>query len=266
MTNNLNFGNPYKPENFYQLREAILGLAETCRFFDVPVVGGNVSLYNESPAGAIDPTPTVSIAGIVDKPEHITTPVLKTGEETLLLLGGFPTELGGSYFLHVRHHLKTGDAPALDLAAEKKLQDFLRAQIHNNRIAAAHDLSEGGLLVALSEMLFGTHKTFGADLDLTAAKAEAEKSGQPLRVDALLYGESQGRILVAIKTASTRTFLKSAETAGVPCHVIGEAQGAAILKVILPNPISIGTQTLTWPVNKLREAWTDALPRVMATT
>jgi phosphoribosylformylglycinamidine synthase len=266
LTNNLNFGNPYKPENFYQLREAVLGLAEACRFFDLPVVGGNVSLYNESPAGAIDPTPTVSIAGIVDKPEHITTPVLKTGEETLILLGGFPTELGGSYFLHLRHNLKTGDAPALDLPTEKKLQDFLRTQIRNGRIVAAHDLSEGGLLVALAEMLFGTHKTFGADLDLTAAAAEAHKSGQPLRLDALLYGESQSRILIAIKTASTRTFLKSAETAGVPAHIIGEAQGAAILKIVLPTPGSSTTQTLTWPVNKLREAWTDALPRALATT
>jgi phosphoribosylformylglycinamidine synthase len=262
MTNNLNFGNPYKPENFFQLREAVLGLAETCRFFDLPVVGGNVSLYNESPAGPIDPTPTVSVAGVVDRPEHVTTPALKTGEETLILLGGFPHELGGSYFLGVRHGLKTGDAPALDLAAEKKLQDFIRAQIRFGRVDAAHDLSEGGLLVALSEMLFGATKTFGADLDLSAA---AQAAGSAFRLDALLYGESQGRVILGVKSNHARAVLKAAETAGVPAFTLGEAQGAAILRVILPGPGGAGSLTLTWPVNKLREAWAEALPKAMGT-
>jgi phosphoribosylformylglycinamidine synthase len=175
-----------------------------------------------------------------------------------VLLGGFPTELGGSYFLNVRHGLKTGDAPALDLEAEKKLQNFVRAQIRAGHVSAAHDLSEGGLLVALSEMLFAPHKTFGADLDLTAAKSDG------LRLDTLLFGESQGRVLLAIKPTHIRNFHRAAEAAGVPAHLIGEAQGAAILKIVVPSPHTSGNLTLTWPVNKLREAWTDALPRAMA--
>jgi phosphoribosylformylglycinamidine synthase len=263
MTNNLNFGNPYKPESFYFLREAILGLAEACREFDVPVVGGNVSLYNESPTGPIDPTPTVSIAGIVDRPQDVTTPTLKTGEESFILLGGFPHELGGSYFLRLRHGLKAGDAPALDFEAEKKLQNFVRAQIRAGRVAAAHDLSEGGLLVALSEMLFAPHKTFGADLSLLAAGPAGGTDG--IRLDALLFGESQGRILIAVKANASRVVLAAAATAGVPAHLLGEAQGEAILKVVVPaNHRDAANFTLAWPVGKLREAWADAIPKAMA--
>ena len=143
MTDNLNFGNPYKPENFYQLKECVAGLAEACNFFDVPVVGGNVSLYNESPEGAIDPTPTVSIVGFIEKPEHVTRQHACVPGSSLVLLGGAPTELGGSQFLGTIHGLKTGDAPAVNLAAEKRLQDFLLAQIRSGAVLAAHDLSEG---------------------------------------------------------------------------------------------------------------------------
>jgi phosphoribosylformylglycinamidine synthase len=265
MTNNLNFGNPYKPESFYYLRECVQGLAEACRAFDVPVVGGNVSLYNESPAGAIDPTPTVAIAGVVDRLEDITTPILKTGEESFVLVGGFAHELGGSYFLGVRHGLKTGDAPALNLDAEKKLHQFVRAQMRAGRVAAAHDVSEGGLLVTISEMLFAAQKTFGADLNFTAAAAEAKAAGRDFRLDALLFGESQGRIVLAIKAGAARNFLKSAADAGVPAVLLGEAQGEAILKIVLPVTGGSGSLTLTWPATKLRETWTDAIPRAMAT-
>lgn len=266
MTNNLNFGNPYKPEVFYMMREAVAGLAEACRAFDLPVVGGNVSLYNESPSGAIDPTPTVSIAGIVDRLDQVTTPTLKTGEEALILLGGWPHELGGSYFLQVRHGLKTGDAPALDLEAEKKLHNFVRSQIRSGRVAAAHDISEGGLLVAISEMLFSAHKTFGADLNLQPAAAAAQAAGQPFRLDALLFGESQGRIVLAVKPEYQRAVLRSAETAGVPALAIGEGQGEAILKVVAPGRGGEGSVTITWPVGKLRETWTDAIPQAMSNT
>ena len=265
MTNNLNFGNPYKPENFYMMREAVAGLAEACRAFDVPVVGGNVSLYNESPEGAIDPTPTVSIAGVVDRLEHVTTQFVKTGDEALFLLGGWPHELGGSYFLGVRHNLKTGDAPAIDFEAEKKLHNFVRAQIRTGRVVAAHDLSEGGLLVAVTEMLFADHKTFGAELDLRAAAAAAKAAGKTFRLDTLLFGESQGRIILAVKPEYVRNFPKAAEAAGVPAVLIGEAQGEAILKVVLPAASESGL-TITWPGGKLRETWSSAIPKAMATS
>ena len=129
MTDNLNFGNPYKPEAFYQLKECVRGLAEACRFFDVPVVGGNVSLYNESPDGAIDPTPTVAIVGLIENEKHITRQWAKAAGEKLILLGGVPHELGGSQYLGVIHGLKTGDVPVVDLGAEERLQNTVRTLI-----------------------------------------------------------------------------------------------------------------------------------------
>jgi phosphoribosylformylglycinamidine (FGAM) synthase-like enzyme len=124
MTDNLNFGNPYKPENFYQLKECVAGLAEACRFFDVPVVGGNVSLYNESPEGRDRPDAD-RLGGRVHREEaHITRQFAGSPGGRLVLLGGAPSELGGSQFLGIIHGMKTGDAPAVDLAAEKAPSGF----------------------------------------------------------------------------------------------------------------------------------------------
>ncbi len=253
MTNNLNFGNPYKAEAFYMLKECVKGLADACQFFDVPVVGGNVSLYNENKGGAIDPTPTVSIAGIVDKPEWITTQTVKTGDERLILLGGIPREINGSHYLKLRLGQKVGDAPALDLEAEKRLQEFLLSQIQAGRVAAAHDLSEGGLLVAVAEMLFGGEHTFGAELDF------ANVSGD-VRLDALLYGESQGRVIVAAKVGQTDAILAAAREAKVRADVIGTAGREAVLKVCLPT----FNGPIEWSTHQLREGWSEAIPSVMS--
>jgi phosphoribosylformylglycinamidine synthase subunit PurL len=248
MTDNLNFGNPYKPENFYQLKECVRGLAEACQFFDVPVVGGNVSLYNESPDGAIDPTPTVSVVGFIEKEEHITRQFVRSAGVRLVLLGGAPTELGGSQFLGLVHGKKSGDAPSVDFAAEKRLQDFLLAQIRLGRVAAAHDLSEGGLLVALGEMLFGPDRV-GAAADLSGLPAP--------RLDALLFGESQGRVLVAVAPADEPAILAAANAAGVPADGIGSSTADAKL--------SVRTQrgTLAWPVSELRHGWESSIETAM---
>jgi len=115
LTDNLNFGNPHKPENLLQLREAVEGMAEACRKFDTPVTGGNVSLYNESPAGAIDPTPTVGMVGIVEDPKHVTTQFFKTDGDVIILIGEPGDELGASHYLLAIHGLKAGPPPRLDL-------------------------------------------------------------------------------------------------------------------------------------------------------
>ena len=250
MTDNLNFGNPYKPENFYQLKECVRGLAEACRFFDVPVVGGNVSLYNESPEGAIDPTPTVSVVGLIEDEKHVTQQFAKAAGHKLVLLGGAPTELGGSQFLGLIHGLKTGDAPQVDLAAEKKLQDTLLTLIKSGVVSAAHDLSEGGLLVAVAEMLFTPEKTMGATLDLNAFGAT--------RSDALLFGESQGRVVLAVSADRAGTVLSEAHTNGVPAAVIGE--------VTAEPELALFTRKLAakWPVATLREGWETSIERAMA--
>jgi phosphoribosylformylglycinamidine synthase II len=248
MTDNLNFGNPYKPENFYQLKECVAGLAEACTFFDVPVVGGNVSLYNESPEGAIDPTPTVSIVGFIEKQEHITRQHAGVPGSSLILLGGAPTELGGSQFLGTIHGLKTGDAPNVDLAAEKRLQDFLLAQIRSGAVLAAHDLSEGGLLVAVAEMLFGPVRV-GASLDLRAL-------GAP-RLDALLFGESQGRVVIAVPQGRAAAVMAAAADAAVPADAIGAVAEGHRLSV----ETALGG--LEWDASGLRLGWETSIESAM---
>ena len=248
MTDNLNFGNPYKPENFYQLKECVAGLAEACRFFDVPVVGGNVSLYNESPEGAIDPTPTVSVVGFIEKEAHVTRQFARSPGSRIVLLGGAPHELGGSQFLGAIHGKKTGDAPEVDLEAEKRLQDFLLAQIRSGRIRAAHDLSEGGLLVALSEMLFGPGQ-IGAHVDLRAFGA--------LRLDALLFGESQGRVLVEVEPDHLSPLLADAGASGVAADAIGSFLATETLSV------GTGLGTLEWTTAVLRAGWETSIESAM---
>jgi phosphoribosylformylglycinamidine synthase len=248
MTDNLNFGNPYKPENFYQLRECVAGLAEACTFFDVPVVGGNVSLYNESPEGAIDPTPTVSVVGFIEEEAHVTRQFAGAPGERIVLLGGAPDELGGSQFLGVVHGLKTGDAPRVDLAGERRLQDLLLGQIRAGRVRAAHDLSEGGLLVALCEMLFGA-EGLGASVDLAPLGAA--------RLDALLFGESQGRVLLCVAAADEAAVAAAALAAGVRADPLGEVTGDGTL--------SAGTALgrLEWDVRGLRKGWEGSIEAFM---
>ena len=127
VTDNLNFGNPYKPENFWQLREAVEGLAETCRAFGTPVVGGNVSLYNESPAGAVDPTPTVAMVGLIDEEAHITTQFFKAAGDIVILVGEIGHEMGASHFLKVCHGRKEGSPPRLDVERELDVQNSVRS-------------------------------------------------------------------------------------------------------------------------------------------
>jgi phosphoribosylformylglycinamidine synthase len=244
MTDNLNFGNPYKPEVFYQLQECVAGLAEACRFFDVPVVGGNVSLYNESPEGAIDPTPTVAVVGLIESEAHVTRQFARAAGARLVLLGGAPTELGGSQYLGTIHGLKTGDAPAVDLGAEKRLQELVLGQIRAGRVAAAHDLSEGGLLVALSEMLFGPEAR-GASVDLSALVAP--------RLDALLFGESQGRVIVAVAPADEAAVLAAARLAGVPADTLGPVTEEVTLAVATARGV------LRWSVPELRAGWETSI-------
>jgi phosphoribosylformylglycinamidine synthase len=248
VTDNLNFGNPYKPENFYQLKECVEGLAEACRFFDVPVVGGNVSLYNESPEGAIDPTPTVSAVGFIESEAHVTRQFARGAGERIVLLGGAPTELGGSQFLGTIHGRKTGDAPALDLAAEKSLQDCVLGLIRAGRVAAAHDLSEGGLLVALCEMLFGGGG-LGASVDLSAFGAG--------RLDALLFGESQGRVLLTVPAADLPAVALAAREAGVRSDAIGTVSGDGVVAV------RTARGSLTWAASELRAAWETSIEKAM---
>ena len=189
VTDNLNFGNPHKPENFWQLREAVEGLAEACRAFETPVTGGNVSLYNESPAGVIDPTPTVAMVGLIEREEWITTQFFKAAGDVVILLGDFGNEMGGSHFLKVIHGLKAGRPPRLDFKRELAVQNALRELIRAGHIRSAHDCSEGGLAVALAESCFNPDGSLGATIDLGSAGAG--------RLDQILFNETQSRIVIS---------------------------------------------------------------------
>ncbi|MBT4666304.1 MAG: phosphoribosylformylglycinamidine synthase subunit PurL, partial [Opitutae bacterium] len=250
VTDNLNFGNPNKPEVYYMLSECVKGLAEACKFFDVPVVGGNVSLYNEHGDGAIDPTPVVSMVGLIEGSEDVTRSFISGGDETLVLLGGLPFELGASYFMQTRHDRKEGKVPEVDLQAEKNLQDLLISQIQADRVSAAHDVSEGGLLVTVAEMLFDD-ETFGVDLNFGSR-------GPSNRLDALLFGESQGRAVLAVKPEKLAEVFSAAREAGVDAEEIGIVNRNGRVQAIVD-----GETVLDVDVKVLRESWENAIPHAM---
>ena len=250
VTDNLNFGNPNKPEAYHMLKECVKGLADACAHFDVPVVGGNVSLYNEHGEGAIDPTPVVSMVGLIDHPDRVTRSGVKDSGLELILLGGLPDELGGSYYLQSAFNKKEGTCPKVDLDAEMNLQNLLIGQIEEGRICAAHDLSEGGLLVCLAEMLF--------DADGLGASVSLPDLGSSGRLDALLFGESQARAIIAVKPEKCDAVIQAAKNLGVSAHAMGKTDDSSQLKVEVA-----GTSVINSDVSGLKNAWESAIPKHM---
>jgi phosphoribosylformylglycinamidine synthase len=249
MTDNLNFGRPTNPDSFHALAKAVQGLAEACNHFDVPVTGGNVSLNNESPAGVIDPTPVVAILGIVAKPEHVTRSQVRAVGQRLVLLGGWPDELGASEYLSAVHGVQAGAPPAAEFEPASRLHGLLLAQIEDGRVRAAHDVSEGGLLVCVAEMLFAPEATHGASLRLDAPG---------VRRDALLFGESQSRAVVAVEPADVPAVLAAAVAAGVPAVELGTVDASGLLRV------EAGGLAGSWEAAALRASWETSIERTMA--
>jgi phosphoribosylformylglycinamidine synthase II len=245
LTDNLNFGNPHNPENFYQLQQAVDGLAEGCRAFDIPVTGGNVSLYNQSPAGPIDPTPTVGIVGLIREAKHI-TPSHFQGEGDVILLVGESgrEELGASLYLREMHGLKRGRPPELDLEREKKLHAAVRSAIRSGGVRSAHDLAEGGLLVALAECVVGSAGRLGASVELAGGHG---------RLDGLLFGESQSRALLTAHADQAGALVSLLESEGVPVRRIGAVGGGDLAVTVL------GSGSFKWKAETLYGIWNDAL-------
>src|SRR5262245_24026115 len=221
-TDNLNMPSPAKPELFWQIKESVRGLADGCKAFNAPVTGGNCSLYNQSPAGPIDPTPTISVVGLIEKPEHVTTQWFKDEGDAIILLGDAVDQadsifgLGGSAYLQVIHGKKTGAPPRCDLEVAKTLHTTLIGLIQSGLVKSAHDCSEGGLAVALAESCISqliareTPRLIGATVDLSGAGAPSFSSAgsreagasRSVRLDALLFGETQGRIVLSATAAN----------------------------------------------------------------
>jgi len=259
-TDNLNFGNPHNPELFWQLKEAVRGLADACSHFEAPVTGGNVSLYNQNPKGAIDPTPTVAMVGLIEDPDDITTQWFKNEGDLILLLGD-PIDkedafqgLGGSAYLKVKHQLKNGLPPRCDLTKEKNLHDAVRGWIAQGVVHSAHDCSEGGLAVALAECCVSretarhTSELIGADIHF-----KDEIKG---RLDALLFGETQGRIVISIPAVFLGKVLGQAGVLGLHVENIGTVGGQSL-------SIKVGERAFEWNLESLHDAWFNTIDRIM---
>jgi len=247
VTDNLNFGNPYKPENFWQLREAVEGAAEACRAFGTPVTGGNVSLYNESPAGVVDPTPTIGMVGLIEKEEHITTQWFKGAGDEIILVGKIGDELGGSRFLKVCHGKKTGPPPQVDLAHEIEIQNAVRDLIQAGLVQSAHDCSEGGLAVALAESCFNPKQRFGATIDLGASQSEAATA---------LFNESQSRIIISVRPENVEKTMSILGERSVPSQKLGKVGGDQLR-------ILVSDQKFGWPIADLYDDWWNSIRRLV---
>ncbi len=262
VTDNLNYGNPHNPEIFWQLKESVRGLAEACRAFNAPVTGGNVSLYNQRGAlGAIDPTPTVAVVGIIADPSHITTQWFK-GEGDAILLLGQPVDtadplggLGGSIYLQVVHGQKNGSPPRVNLDQAVTLHEAMRALIYGGHVKSAHDCSEGGLAVCLAECCFSqqlakdSHRFLGATIDLTAFT--------PGRQDALLFGEVQSRIVISTAAINAGKLIAQAKALGVTAFLLGHVGGDEL-------KIKTAATTLTARIADLHDLWWNSIARAMS--
>ena len=249
ITNNLNFGNPLKPEVYYQLREAVAGMGEACAAFETPVTGGNVSLYNENPNGAIYPTPVVGMIGVIEDIDlHLTMPFKAEGD-AIILLGRNTDELGGSEYLKVVHGVVAGDAPAVDLEGERRLQELVLSLNDRRLLHSAHDCADGGLAVCLAESAIAAEPMLGVEVRLD----------DELDPAALLFGEAQGRIVVTCAADDAAKVVETARGLDVVAQVIGTVGRAA-------GAFNMQTRTgaeISLPVASLHEVHSTAIPRLM---
>jgi len=244
VTNCLNFGNPEKPEIMWQFKEAVEGIARACRQFDIPVTGGNVSFYNETEGQAVYPTPVLGIVGLVEDVATIPAAGFAGEKEIIILLGESKEELGGSEYLRLVYEEEKGAPPELDYTLEKSVQEVCRQAIKQKLVRTAHDTSEGGLAVALAECSIKSKKGIGFEVRLNDA----------MRTDALLFGESQSRIILVAKDKNVGKILALARKMKVKARVIGKTGGKKM--VIWHRKKKVVGQ----PVELVREAWQNCLP------
>lgn len=245
ITDNLNFGSPEKPEIFWQMEKAVDGMAEACRELETPVIGGNVSLYNENVKGAIYPTPVVGMVGLIHDTDHITTQGFKAEGDAIYVLGDTRAELGGSEFQAIMHGVSEGRPPELNLDTEKKLLGGVLKAIQSGLVQSAHDVSEGGLAAALAESCISGN--VGASVQWST----------DLRNDVALFSESQSRIVLSVSPDHKNALEKLLQEADVPFTALGVVGG---------NKLSIninGASALEESVEALKSVWEDAIPCLM---
>ena len=244
VTNCLNFGNPYKPEIYWQFKQAIEGMGEACRFFDTPVTGGNVSFYNESPNTAVYPTPTIGMVGLIEGLEKVTTSFFKNNGNLIYILGEDFEELGGSEYLKLIHNKVVGDSPRLDLIVEKKLHDSLLQLIEKKIILSAHDVSEGGIICALAECcIVNEENPMGAEVIIPIKTRE----------DFSLFSESQSRIIVSLNQNNKNEFEKFLKDKKQPFTFLGKTGG---------NQLKINGK-INVSLDKLVDLYFNTISRIM---
>jgi phosphoribosylformylglycinamidine synthase II len=242
-TNCLNFGNPERPEIMWQFVECVEGLAEACRALDIPITGGNVSLYNETDGNAIYPTPIIGVVGLIENAARVITRTFKREGDSIVLLGDDRGELGGSEYLRTVHGLVRGDAPELDLARERALQTVVSQAAAVGLLQSAHDCSDGGIGVSLAESCFDSGG-LGATVDLDGVSAEIA-----------LFSESASRIVVSVSPSKESDVLKRASAAGVPARRIGRVGGARL-------QVSVnGDRAIDMAVSDAEHIWATALEK-----
>jgi len=236
----LNYGNPERPDVMWEFQQGIAGLRDACLAFGVPIISGNVSFYNETEGRNIPPTPTVALVGLLEDVEAHLTPWWKAEGDAIVLVGRTREELGGSEYLAVIHGMVRGTPPWIDLEGEKRLQRMLLESVHERLLRSAHDVADGGLAVALAECSFG-----GLRLGFRVTPEAL------MRTDALLFGESQSRMLVSVRRKHLGRLRELARVHDVPLETLGEVRGKSLV---------IG-DWIDLPVEQARERWRRVLER-----
>jgi phosphoribosylformylglycinamidine synthase II len=246
VTDCLNFGNPEKPEIMWQFKETVEGISEACRAFEIPVTGGNVSFYNDTEGESVYPTPVLGVVGLITDVDKAVSPGLKHKGDLIFLIGQNKDEIGCSEYLRFIWDKERGRPPQINLEEEKKVQEMCRIAIDMNLLSSAHDVSEGGLAVCLAECSFLSETKLGWEVHLN----------EDIRDDALLFGESQSRIVVTVEPKNRDQFLTLARSLNVTFSEIGISTGEDLVID------SHGKTIIEISVTDAFKRWKQAIPEV----
>jgi len=248
ITDGLNFGNPMKPENYWQFEKCIEGLSAACKALNIPVISGNVSFYNENPKGAVDPTPIVGIVGLIKDADKYVTQDFKNEGDLVVLLGENKADLSGSEYLYLVHKQKKGN-PRIDIKGEKAVQEVCLEAIEAGIINSAHDCSEGGLGVTLAESCIANiNKMLGAVVKLDELK------NKDIRIDEILFGEAPSRIVVSLNKDKLSALEKILKKHSVPYQILGNVTGDRLVVRYKEKTI------INLPLVTLGDTWRKAIP------
>jgi phosphoribosylformylglycinamidine synthase subunit PurL len=253
-TNCLNFGNPERPDIMWQFAQAVQGIGVACRALNVPITGGNVSLYNETDGRAIYPTPTIAVVGLLEHADRVVSRRFRESGDAIVLLGVDRGELGGSEYLKVAHDLVRGMPPALDLDAERALQSLLVTLANEGLARSAHDCSDGGLAVTVAECCFDT-SGIGATISIDAPQV-ARDAG--INAAAALFGESASRVVVSVVPEELTRVIERAAAEGVPAKVVGQTGGNR-LRIAVAGQVVIDQS-----VDEAERVWSNAIEQHFA--